>query len=94
MARALWRGVVLAESDDVVVVEDNHHFPPGSINHDHFRESETRTRCPWKGIATYFDILVDGEVNRDAAWTYADPTAAAMHFKNYIAFWRGVTVEP
>lgn len=94
MARAVWRGAVLAESDEIIVVEGNHHFPPDSVRFEYFRKSETRTRCPWKGVATYFDIMVDEEINHDAAWTYPDPTSAAAYFKDYIAFWRGVTVEP
>jgi uncharacterized protein (DUF427 family) len=94
MARAVWHGAVLAESEDVKVVEGNVHFPPESINREYLVESPTRTRCPWKGVATYYDVVVNGEVNRDAAWTYPDPTEAAMYFKDYVAFWRGVVVEP
>ncbi|HYH84962.1 MAG TPA: DUF427 domain-containing protein [Pyrinomonadaceae bacterium] len=91
--RATWRGVVLAESDDTVVVEGNHYFPPDSIRRELFRESETRTVCPWKGTASYYDVVVVGEVNKDAAWFYAQPKDAAKEIKDHVAFWRGVKVE-
>jgi uncharacterized protein (DUF427 family) len=84
---------VLAESDDTVVVEGNHYFPADSIRREHFRESETHTVCPWKGTASYYDVVVDGEVNRDAAWYYPQPKDAAREIKDRVAFWRGVKVE-
>jgi uncharacterized protein (DUF427 family) len=90
--RAIWHGVVLAESDDTIVVEGNHYFPPGSIKKEYFRESKTHTTCSWKGVASYYDIVVNGEVNKDAAWYYPEPKEAAKHIKNYIGFWRGVQV--
>lgn len=90
--KATWRGTILAESDDTVVVEGNHYFPPDSINKEHLRESAKHTTCPWKGEASYYDLAVDGEVNRDAAWFYPEPKEAASNIKNYVAFWRGVTV--
>ena len=91
--KATWKGAVLAESDDTVVVEGNHYFPPDSIKREHFRESETHTVCPWKGTASYYDVVVGGEVNRDAAWYYPRPKDAAKEIKDRVAFWRGVKVE-
>ena len=90
--KATWRGAVLAESDDTVVVEKNHYFPADSINGEHFRESATHTTCPWKGVASYYDVVVDGEVNRDAAWFYPEPKEAAKNIEGRVAFWRGVVV--
>ena len=90
--KATWKGAVLAESDDTVVVEGNHYFPPDSIKREHFRESETHTVCPWKGTASYYDVVVGGEVNRDAAWYYPQPKDAAKEIKDRVAFWRGVKV--
>jgi uncharacterized protein (DUF427 family) len=91
--KATWRGAVLAESEETVVVEGNHYFPADSINREHFRESQTHTVCPWKGTASYYDVAVNGEVNRDAAWYYPEPKEAARHIKDRVAFWRGVKVE-
>ncbi len=90
--KAIWRDAVLAESDDTVVVEGNHYFPPDSVKKEHFRESATHTTCPWKGEASYYDVVVDGEVNRDAAWFYPEPKEAASNIKDHVAFWRGVVV--
>ena len=91
--KATWKGAVLAESDDTVVVESNHYFPADSIRREHFRESEKHTVCPWKGTASYYDVVVNGEVNKDAAWFYPEPKDAARNIEGRIAFWRGVTVE-
>lgn len=91
--RASWKGAVLAESDETVVVEGNQYFPSDSINREHFRESETHTVCPWKGTASYYDVVVGGEVNKDAAWFYPEPKDAAKEIKDRVAFWRGVKVE-
>ncbi len=91
--KATWKGSVLAESDDTVVVEGNHYFPADSINREHFRESETHTTCPWKGVASYYDVLAGDEVNADAAWYYPEPKDAAKEIKGRVAFWRGVRVE-
>jgi uncharacterized protein (DUF427 family) len=91
--KAIWNGVVLAESDETIVVEANHYFPPDSIKREHFRSSDTHTICPWKGMASYYDVVVDGEVNKDAAWTYPEPKEAARHITDYVAFWRGVQVR-
>ena len=91
--RAIWRDAVLAESDDTVVVEGNHYFPENSIRREHFRPSDTHTHCPWKGEASYYDIVVGDETNRDAAWYYPDPKDAAREIKGRVAFWKGVRVE-
>ena len=91
--RAIWRDTVLAESDDTVVVEGNHYFPPDSIRGEHFRPSDTHTMCPWKGVASYYDVIVGGEVNKDAAWYYPEVIDAAEQIKGRVAFWTGVKVE-
>ena len=93
MPKASWNGCVLAESDRCEVVEGNQYFPPESVRREHFRDSATHTVCSWKGTASYFDVIVDGAVNKDAAWYYPDPKPAASNIKGYIAFWHGVTVE-
>lgn len=90
--KAIWNGSVLAESDRTVVVEGNHYFPPASMNRQYFHPSETHTTCPWKGIASYYDVVVDGTINHDAAWYYADPSDAAKQIKDHVAFWKGVQV--
>lgn len=91
--RAIWNGATLAESDDTVVVEDNHYFPPESIHAEYFAGSDTHTTCPWKGEASYKTIEVNGQRNTDAAWFYPEPKDAAASIKDYFAFWKGVTVE-
>jgi len=91
--RATWRGQLLAESDDTVVVEGNHYFPATALRREHFRESRTETICPWKGTASYYDVVVGGEVNRDAAWYYPSPKPAAANITGRVAFWRGVEVS-
>lgn len=93
MQRAKWNGVVLAESDACEVVEGNQYFPLGSIKKDYFRPSQTRTVCSWKGTASYYDVVVDGKVNKDAAWYYPEPKDAAKQIKDHVAFWKGVVVE-
>lgn len=92
--KAIWNGAVIAESDDTVVVEGNHYFPEAALKKEYFKDSDQHTTCPWKGIASYFDVEVDGSVNYGAAWFYPDPSEAAMNLKNRVAFWRGVKVEP
>src|ERR1043165_8778483 len=84
--RAVWRDAVLAESDDTVVVEGNHYFPPGWIKGEYFRPSGTHTTCPWKGEASYYDVVVDGETNKDAAWYYPSPKDAARQIAGRVAF--------
>jgi uncharacterized protein (DUF427 family) len=91
--KATWNGKVLAESDETVVVEGNHYFPAASIKREHFRESDKQTTCPWKGVASYYDVVVGDQVNKDAAWYYAEPKDAAKEIKDRVAFWRGVNVE-
>lgn len=93
MAKAMWNGVVVAESDSFEEVEGNVYFPPDSLNREFFLDSETTTLCPWKGTAHYLTIIVDGAENQDAAWFYPDPKDAARHIKDHVAFWRGVDVE-
>jgi uncharacterized protein (DUF427 family) len=91
--RAIWNGVVLAESEETVMVEGNHYFPTDSINNTYFIESDRRTVCPWKGLASYYDVVVDDQVNRGAAWYYPEPSRAADNIRGYVAFWNGVKVE-
>jgi uncharacterized protein (DUF427 family) len=92
MPTATWNGAVLARSDDTIVVEGNHYFPPDSVDETYFEDSETHTTCPWKGVASYRTVVVDGERNRDAAWYYPEPKDAAAEIAGYVAFWRGVEV--
>jgi uncharacterized protein (DUF427 family) len=92
MPQAIWNGAVLAQSDTFETVEGNVYFPREAINCEYFRESTTHTTCPWKGVASYFDVVVDGKVNADAAWYYLDPKPAAKSIAGHVAFWRGVTV--
>ncbi len=94
MAIARWNGVTLAESDQCQIVEGNYYFPPESIQCQYFKRSETHSQCPWKGEASYYTIEVDGKKNQDAAWYYPLPKPAADNIKGYIAFWRGVEVQP
>jgi uncharacterized protein (DUF427 family) len=90
--KAIWSGATLAESNDTVVVEGNHYFPLSSIKSEHFRSSDTHTSCHWKGQASYYDIVVDSKVNKDAAWYYPTPSDAAKQIQDRVAFWRGVQV--
>ena len=91
--KATWNNEVIADSDNTVVVEGNHYFPSDSVNKDHLQPSSTHTICPWKGEASYYNVVVNGETNKDAAWYYPEPKDAAAEIKNRIAFWRGVKVE-
>ncbi|MBV8883742.1 MAG: DUF427 domain-containing protein [Chroococcidiopsidaceae cyanobacterium CP_BM_RX_35] len=93
MPKAIWNGAVLAESDHTEVVEGNQYFPPDSIHREYFKESQTHTTCPWKGVASYYNIEVNGQVNKDAAWYYPTAKEKAKDFEGYVAFWRGVKVE-
>lgn len=93
MMEAKWNGTVIAESTSCEQVEGNYYFPPADVNQTRLQESEHRTTCAWKGTAHYYHVVVDGEVNENAAWYYPDPKPAAANIKDYIAFWRGVTVE-
>lgn len=92
MPKAFWNGAVLAKSDETVVVDGDHYFPPETLKQDHLEESHTRTICPWKGQATYYNVIVNGTINRDAAWSYSTPKPAAEKIRGYVAFWRGVQV--
>lgn len=93
MAKAIWNGAVLAESDNCEMVEGNYYFPPDTINQEYFKPSDTNTSCFWKGVASYYNIIVEGQENKDAAWYYPEPKEKANNIKNYVAFWRGVKVE-
>ena len=90
--KAIWNGAVLAESEKTVVVEGNHYFPPDTIRQQYFQPSATHTTCPWKGMASYYDVTVDGQTNQDAAWYYPEPKPAANEIEGYLAFWKGVEV--
>ena len=93
MAKAIWNGTVIAQSDRTEVVEGNHYFPPEAIDKQYFKESSTHTTCPWKGVASYYNVEVDGQVNKDAAWYYPTAKDKAKNIEGYVAFWRGVKVE-
>jgi uncharacterized protein (DUF427 family) len=93
MATATWKDTVLAESDTTVVVEGNHYFPPESIADGHLLPSAHRSECPWKGTASYYTVVVDGDENPDAAWTYPEPKDAAAEIKDHVAFWKDVEVS-
>lgn len=92
MAKAMWNNVVIAESDETVMVEGNHYFPRASVKSEYLSDSAMTTVCPWKGTATYLSITVNGDTNDDAAWTYPEPKSAAENIRGHVAFWRGVTV--
>lgn len=91
--KAIWNGQLLAESDETMVIEGNHYFPPQSIEKEFFKESDTHTTCPWKGLASYYSIEVDGKENQDAAWYYPETSKLAKQFEGYVAFWKGVQIE-
>jgi uncharacterized protein (DUF427 family) len=90
--KAIWNGQVIAESDDLVNVERNYYFPLSSLDQSLLKESDTHTTCPWKGEASYYSIVVDGQENKDAAWYYPEPKDAAKHIKGRVAFWKGIEV--
>jgi uncharacterized protein (DUF427 family) len=94
MATASWKGTVLAESHQTVVVEGNQYFPKEAVRLEYLRPSETHSKCPWKGTASYYHVDVNGERNPDAAWYYPEPKPAARQIKDHVAFWKGVRVEP
>jgi uncharacterized protein (DUF427 family) len=93
MPRAIWNGTVVAESDTFETVEGNVYFPAAAIKRQYFEDSVTHTTCRWKGLASYYTLVVDGKKNPDAAWYYPEPTPAAANIRNMVAFWKGVTVE-
>lgn len=90
--KAIWNNKVIAESDETVIVENNHYFPKESIQKEYFKQSETHTTCPWKGVASYYHLEVDGKENRDAAWYYPDVSELAKGIKGRVAFWKGVEI--
>lgn len=92
--KAIWNGEVIAESDNTIVVENNHYFPPTEIKQEFFKETETHTVCPWKGTASYYSLDVNGKTNADAAWYYPETSELAKNIKGYVAFWKGVEVKP
>ena len=92
MATATWNGTTLASSDDTVVVEGNHYFPRESVVEGVLVDSSRTSVCPWKGTATYSSVVVDGQVNEDAAWTYPEPKPEAAQIRDRVAFWKGVEV--
>jgi uncharacterized protein (DUF427 family) len=94
MPTAVWNGTVIAHSDRCEIVEGNHYFPPDAVRREYLRDSATHTVCGWKGTASYYDVVVDGQVNQDAAWYYPETKPAAANIRGYIAFWHGVKVEP
>ena len=93
MAKATWNGAVIAESDDTVLVEGNHYFPLSSVKREYLEDSSHRSVCGWKGEASYYSLMVDGQRNQDAAWFYAEPKSDAAGIKDHVAFWRGVRIE-
>ncbi|WP_345949384.1 MULTISPECIES: DUF427 domain-containing protein [unclassified Mucilaginibacter] len=91
--KAVWNNHVIAESDQTIVIENNHYFPKESVNSDFLQSSDTHTTCPWKGLASYYTLEVEGQQNKDAAWYYPEPKSAAAEIKDYVAFWKGVKVS-
>ena len=91
--KATWNGATIAESDETVVVEGNHYFPADSLAREHVAASDHHTTCPWKGKASYYDVVVDGQTNANAAWTYPEPKEAAAEIRDHVAFWKGVEVS-
>jgi uncharacterized protein (DUF427 family) len=92
--RAVWRGTTLAESDETIVVEGNHYFPPESVHWERLRKTRMRSLCPWKGVARYFTVVADGDRNKNAAWTYPTPLPWIRKIRGHVAFWGGVEVRP
>ncbi len=90
--KAIWKSKIIAESDSTISLEGNIYFPQEAVQMEYLRKSQTKTKCPWKGLASYYDVVVDYDVNKDAAWTYSEPSDAAKPIKNFIAFWRGIQV--
>lgn len=90
---ATWNDQIIAESDDTIVVENNHYFPIESVNSEYLQESDTHSVCPWKGTASYYSLNVDGKTNKDAAWYYPNAKDAAKNIEGYMAFWKGVEVK-
>lgn len=91
--QAIWNGQLIAESEETIVVEGNHYFPPSSINRTYLADSDYESTCPWKGQASYYSLEVDGKSNKNAAWYYPAPKEKATQIKDYVAFWKGVDVK-
>lgn len=91
--KAIYNGEIIAESNDTIVIEGNHYFPPSSLKKNFFKESSTHSTCPWKGLASYYTIEVNGATNNDAAWFYPNPSDRAKEIKDYVAFWNGVEIN-
>jgi len=92
MVKAIWKGKVIAESDESEELENNYYFPMKDVNQKYLKKSDSHTTCPWKGEASYYDVVVDGEVNKDAAWYYLSPSDMAKKIKGHVAFWRGIKI--
>lgn len=92
--KAVWNGTIIAESDITEIVEGNHYFPPESVHAQFLTSSDHKSTCPWKGVASYYDVNVDGETNAAAAWYYPNPNSQAARIQGYVAFWKGVEVQP
>ena len=90
---AKWNGKIIAKSNETIIIEGNHYFPPASINKEYFNENTHSSICPWKGTASYLDVAVDGKINKNAAWYYPQPSVRAKQIKDYIAFWHGVEIS-
>ncbi len=93
MPKAIWKDQVIAESSATVLVEGNHYFPPQDVQQEYLVETDHRTQCPWKGEAHYYNLVVEGETNENAAWSYPQPKEKAVHITDHVAFWKGVSVE-
>ena len=91
--KATWNGKVIAESDKTEVVEGNHYFPPESVHREFLKKSDHHTTCPWKGEASYYDVVINGKTNENSAWYYPDPKPEAKNIKEYVAFWNGIEVK-
>lgn len=91
--KAIWNGVIIADSNKTIIVEGNHYFPPDSVHFEYFVDSQTHTTCPWKGVASYKSLQVNGAKNKDAVWYYPEPKDAAKQIKGYFAFWNGVEIR-
>ncbi|GAK76775.1 Asl0060 protein [Nonlabens ulvanivorans] len=91
--KAIWNNQIIAESNDTKVIENNHYFPKNSIKNEYFKNSNTQSNCPWKGLASYYTLEVNGETNKNAAWYYPDTKHAAKEIEGYVAFWKGVTIS-
>ncbi len=90
--KAVWNGQIVADSDETIVVEGNHYFPPSSVKQGFLRESDTHSTCPWKGEASYYDVVTEHDVNANAAWYYPSPKPAAENIADHVAFWKGVEI--